>query len=53
MTKCTNMTLFFILQLRNLAETGTVSASQAIRRFMNGTIHAASDPRKQGVAAAY
>ncbi|KAG2234762.1 hypothetical protein INT48_000111 [Thamnidium elegans] len=39
--------------LRNLEETGTVSASQAIRRFENGTVHAASDPRKQGVAAAY
>lgn len=40
-------------QFRNLQETGTVSASQAIRRFIDGTIHAASDPRKQGVAAAY
>ncbi|KAL9557986.1 hypothetical protein MBANPS3_001133 [Mucor bainieri] len=39
--------------LRNLAETGTVSASQAIRRFSNGTLHAASDPRKNGLAAAY
>ncbi|KAI7890522.1 gamma-glutamyltransferase [Mucor mucedo] len=40
-------------QFRNLLETGTTSASQAIRRFSDGTIHAASDPRKQGVAAAY
>ncbi|CEI93379.1 Putative Gamma-glutamyltransferase [Rhizopus microsporus] len=39
--------------LQNLAETGTVSASQAIRKFSNGTLHAASDPRKKGVAAAY
>jgi gamma-glutamyltranspeptidase/glutathione hydrolase/leukotriene-C4 hydrolase len=36
-----------------LAETGTVSASQAIRKYNNGTIHAASDPRKGGAAAAY
>ncbi|KAG1456588.1 hypothetical protein G6F56_006795 [Rhizopus delemar] len=40
-------------QLQNLAETGTVSASQAIRRFKNGVLHAASDPRKEGLAAAY
>ncbi|GAA5801834.1 hypothetical protein HPULCUR_007289 [Helicostylum pulchrum] len=39
--------------LRNLEGSGVVSASQAVRRFGNGTIHAASDPRKQGVAAAY
>ncbi|KAG2213474.1 hypothetical protein INT47_009148 [Mucor saturninus] len=40
-------------QFRNLPETGTASASQAIRRFGDGPIHAASDPRKQGVATAY
>ncbi|KAG0763295.1 hypothetical protein G6F57_006456 [Rhizopus arrhizus] len=38
---------------QNLVETGTVSGSQAIRRFKNGTLHAASDPRKGGLAAAY
>ncbi|KAI8979758.1 gamma-glutamyltranspeptidase [Mycotypha africana] len=39
--------------LRNVRETGTISAAQAIRRFKNGTLHAASDPRKDGIAAAY
>ncbi|KAI7893917.1 nucleophile aminohydrolase [Mucor mucedo] len=40
-------------QFRNLPETGTASASQAIRRFSDGPIHAASDLRKQGVATEY
>ena len=45
--------MIYTPQLQNLVETGTVSGSQAIRRFKNGTLHAASDPRKGGLAAAY
>ncbi|KAI9495243.1 nucleophile aminohydrolase [Zychaea mexicana] len=36
-----------------LGENQRVSAVQAVRRLPDGTVHAASDPRKLGLAAAY
>ncbi|ORZ23048.1 nucleophile aminohydrolase [Absidia repens] len=36
-----------------LTEGDTISGVQAVRRLPDGTVHAASDPRKYGVASAY
>ncbi|CAG8584908.1 1626_t:CDS:10, partial [Cetraspora pellucida] len=42
-----------VVQINNINDRGPSSQVQAVRRFGNGTIHAASDFRKQGIAAGY